>query len=75
MRSTQYNIVPLSGGFMLTSIVGFLISAIYVYPRSATWGFTFSLFFVLMFVASLISMTKAPVDDHLKIHERRKRSY
>ena len=62
----EFNIAPLSGGYMITSIVGFLISAFYVLPNSKTWGFTFVLFFVLMFVASLISMTYAPSDWPLK---------
>ncbi len=56
----EFNIAPLSSGFMLTSIVGFLISAFYVLPQSDKWGFTFVLFFALMFVASLISMTYSP---------------
>ncbi|MBI2649984.1 hypothetical protein HYX04_01580 [Candidatus Woesearchaeota archaeon] len=47
---------------MLTSIVGFLVSAFYILPNSTTWGFTFVLFFTLMFVASMISMTYAPSD-------------
>ena len=51
------SVVPLSSGFMLTSSIGFIISIFYVYPASKHWGFTFVLFFVLMFVASLISMT------------------
>ncbi|HII16708.1 TPA: hypothetical protein HA361_02220 [Candidatus Woesearchaeota archaeon] len=60
-------LVPLSGGFMLTSIVGFLISAVFIYgneaiPKSKAWGFTFALFFAAMFVAALISMTYAPAD-------------
>jgi multisubunit Na+/H+ antiporter MnhE subunit len=67
-------IVPLTSGFVVTSIVGLTISLIYVYPRSGTWGFTFTLFFILMFVASMISMAKAPIDDHLKVHELGKRS-
>ncbi|MBI2134445.1 hypothetical protein HYU09_00510 [Candidatus Woesearchaeota archaeon] len=54
------NVAPLKGGYMITSIVGFMISAIYVFPRSQTWGFTFTIFFTLMFVASLISMTYGP---------------
>ncbi|HJN56882.1 MAG: hypothetical protein QF436_01970 [Candidatus Woesearchaeota archaeon] len=58
----QTGIAPLTGGFMVTSMVGFLISAIYVFPRSRTWGFTFSIFFMLMFVASMISMTYGPDD-------------
>ena len=54
------NVAPLKGGYMITSIVGFMISTIYVFPRSQTWGFTFTIFFMLMFVASLISMTYGP---------------
>lgn len=55
-----YNVAPLSGGYMITSIVGFLISAYYVYDVSNRWGIAFAIFFVLMFVASMISMTYGP---------------
>lgn len=58
----EFNIAPLSGGYMITSIVGFLISAFYILPNSKKWGFAFVLFFILMLVASLISMTYAPTD-------------
>ena len=58
----QLNVAPLSGGYMVTSIVGFLISAFYILPNSKRWGFTFVLFFTLMLIASLISMTYAPTD-------------
>ncbi|MBW2983605.1 hypothetical protein KY361_00645 [Candidatus Woesearchaeota archaeon] len=66
-KKKEINVVPLSSGFMLTAIVGFLISIVYVYPRNSTWGFTFVLFFILMFVASLISMTYAPAEGQLEI--------
>ena len=66
----QLNIAPLSGGYMITSIVGFLISAFYVLPNSSKWGFTFVLFFILMFVASLISITYAPSDWPLKMGKK-----
>lgn len=62
----QLNIAPLSGSFMLTSILGFLISAFYVYPQSSPWGFTFMTTFFLMFISSLISMTYAPELDLLE---------
>ncbi len=58
----EFNIAPLSSGYMLTSIVGFLISAFYIAPASSTCGFTLVLFFTLLFVASLISMTYAPTE-------------
>ena len=67
MVHKEFNIATLSGGFMLTSIVGFLISAFYVAPSSATWGFTFVLFFTMMFIAAMISMTYSPSDWPLKI--------
>jgi len=61
----SYKVAPLTGGYMITSIVGFLISAIYVYDMSNKWGFTFALFFMLMFISSLISMTYGP-DEAMK---------
>jgi len=67
----EFNIAPLSGAFMITSIVGFLISAFYILPNSGTWGFTLLLFFALMFVASLISMTYAPGDWPLKMGRKK----
>ena len=54
------SVAHLSGGYMITSMVGFIISAYYVFGISNTWGLTFMMFFVLMFVASLISMTYGP---------------
>ena len=72
MHHTEFNIAPLSGGYMLTSIVGFLISTFYILPSSATWGFTFVLFLTLMFVASIISMTYAPSDWPLRMDIKKK---
>ena len=70
------NVAPLKGGYMITSMVGLIISAIYVFPRSNTWGFTFVLFFGIMLTASVISMTYGP--DEAMLHaghmrERKKR--
>ncbi len=50
---------PLPASFMIVSIVGFLISAYLV--KDLSWKFTMLLFFAVMFIASFISMTKAPV--------------
>jgi hypothetical protein len=65
----------LSAGFMLTSIVGFLISVFFLWKISLSWGFTFAVFFGIMFVASIISMTKADftsddMQQELAIHEK-----
>ncbi|MBU90660.1 hypothetical protein CMO94_03880 [Candidatus Woesearchaeota archaeon] len=66
------NVAPLKGGYMITSIVGFIISAFYVFPQSDTWGFTFIIFFTLMFVASMISMTYGPDEAMLHVEHRKK---
>ena len=67
------NVAPLKGGYMITSIVGVIISAVYVFPRSQSWGFTFTIFFMLMFIASLISMTYGPDEAMLHAGHIRKR--
>ncbi len=41
---------------MLASIIGFFIAVLQVWNWSVTWGFTFALFFTLMFIASVVSM-------------------
>ena len=82
MVAKEFNVAPLSGGYMITSIVGLLISIYLIEPTISkyfppdsfapkTWAFTLVLFFVLMFIASLISMTYSPTDWPLKM-ERKK---
>lgn len=70
-KKARVEIVPLSGGFMISTILGFLISAMYVYPKSETWGFTFMLIFVIMFISAMISMTYGP--DTAQLHVGGKR--
>ena len=60
-------IAPLPGTFMVLSIAGFLIAAFYIAPRDATWGTTFLILFATMFIASFISMTKAPISENEQI--------
>jgi hypothetical protein len=71
------NYVPLTGGFMLTSIIGFMVSTMFVMRLSVSWGFTFALFFVVMFIASVVSMSNMEADDRygwegLAIHEKKR---
>ena len=69
-------ITPLSSSFMLTSIIGFLLSAFWVptlpYESAVDFAFAFGLVFTLMFIASLISMTYSPFSEHLQIDEKRR---
>jgi hypothetical protein len=57
----KWQAVPLKGSFMITAILGFFISTYWVYPQSIRYGFAFMIVFAAMFIASLISMTKAPI--------------
>ncbi|MBS3116880.1 hypothetical protein J4421_04765 [Candidatus Woesearchaeota archaeon] len=59
--SSVWEVAPLKASFMIISILGFLITAYIVYPKSKNFGVAFLLVFAAMFVASLISTTKAPV--------------
>ncbi len=72
-----YRVVPLSNSFMLASILGGLISIFYIarldHPSANTWGFTLFLFFTLMFVASLVSMTLAPIEAEFDVKREKNR--
>ena len=71
-------VTPLSSSFMLTSIVGIMVSAFYIpglsdkYEYAISYAIAFGIVFTLMFIASLISMNYAPVSSHLQIDERRR---
>ena len=58
---THWHAAPLKASYMVTSILGFLISLYWVYPQSERFGIVFMLVFTLMFIASLISLTKGPL--------------
>ncbi|MFC1801070.1 hypothetical protein ACFLZB_01270 [Nanoarchaeota archaeon] len=60
-RVPRWKPAPLPASFMLTAIIGFFISAFWVYPLHTTWGVAFLIFFSLMFITSIINMTKSPV--------------
>ncbi len=57
----KWHATPLKGSFMAFSILGFFITVYLVYPASQNYGIAFMIVFIAMFIASLISMTKAPM--------------
>ncbi|HLC99233.1 MAG TPA: hypothetical protein VJC00_04470 [Candidatus Nanoarchaeia archaeon] len=70
----RFQAAPLSSSFFFVSIVGILISLFYWDSIwSPSWSFTFLILFGAMFVASLISMKKAPIDAEIAVdHHARK---
>jgi hypothetical protein len=69
----RFKFAPLSGAYMATSMIGVLISLMYVYPSSYTWGITATFVFAIMFVASLISMTTADPDEFIEMETKKKK--
>ena len=65
-------VAPLSRGFMLMSMFGFIISILMVFPRWQSWGFAFTVVFALMFISSMVSMTYADVDAELAMDHRKR---
>jgi len=60
--------VPLSGGFMVISIVGFFVSLFMVYNKiSHSWGIALMLVFAIMFMASVVSISNLELDTLLKL--------
>jgi|GEM_PF-898001 len=54
---------PLPHEWMLISIIGFFISVFTIYNLNRTWGFTFAIFFAIMFIASVVSMSGADTSE------------
>ena len=54
----KWHAVPLKGSFMVIAIIGFLVTTYLIH--NTNYRFAFMLVFIAMFIASLISMTKAP---------------
>ena len=56
---------PLPGSFMIVALFGFLFAVFFLKDYSLPWTFVVATFSIIMFAASLLSMTFAPVEDEL----------
>ncbi|MBS3175648.1 hypothetical protein J4457_00225 [Candidatus Woesearchaeota archaeon] len=56
---------PLHTSFMITAMLGLIISLSYVWDYSETWAVAFATVFFCMFVASMIAMRHANPDQEL----------
>jgi len=63
-------IAPLKSSFLAMSMIGFLLSVIFIPAYSKTWAFTFGLIFTIMFIASMISMVHASPDEQLAVRPK-----
>lgn len=70
MGENGISVAPLPAGFMLTSLVGILLSIVWVYPQSQSWGLGIGIIFSVMFVSSIISMSYGPSEVELGYYKR-----
>jgi len=55
----MFKVAPLHSSLMLVSMFGFIISAFFInHPVFKSWAWSFLIVFVIMFIATMISMTK-----------------
>ncbi len=64
---------PLSSTYMLVSLIGFVMSALML-EVLPSWAFAFMIVFIVMFIASIVSMSNVAHDDlealdELSIHD------
>ncbi len=65
----RFEVAPLSGGFMLTGIIGFLFALMFLRSQSLPWATVVVVISSTMLIASMISMTRAPVEEELTLDE------
>jgi uncharacterized membrane protein YccC len=64
--------IPLSGSFMVISIIGFFVALFMLYNKGYTdWGVAFMVAFIVMFLASVLSLSNMELDT-LRLLDRKK---
>lgn len=65
---------PLPGSFMVLSMLGFIISLVYMNSGKIdkSFGFSFAFVFALMFIAAILSMTYGPVEQSFELDNLKK---
>ena len=73
IKNRKFKFAPLSGAYMATSMLGILISLLYVSKESSDWGIAFTFVFGIMFVASMVSMTVADADEFVELEKKKRK--
>ena len=68
-----FKAAPLSSSFLVAALIGLIISIFWIPQYAVDWAYAFGLVFLMMIVASFISMTKATPDSQLGPRMRRKK--
>lgn len=54
---------PLPSSLMAIGLIGFIITVIYSNILKTSWTFAFGLFFLILFIASFISLHYGPIPE------------
>ena len=73
MKKRTFKFAPLSGGFMAASLLGILVSIMFVYNHYPDWGITFTAIFVVMLISSFVSMTVTDPEEFIELETRHKK--
>jgi hypothetical protein len=57
------NFAPLPSSFMAAGLLGIILILIYREALGTSWTFTLSLFFIIMLIASFLSLHYGPIPD------------
>jgi len=71
----KFKYAPLPGSFMILSMLGLIISLVYMnYGRlDPSFGVAFIIVFAIMLISSILSMTHGPVEESFAMDNARKR--
>jgi formate-dependent nitrite reductase membrane component NrfD len=64
----MYKVAPLKTHFMVAAIILFLISVLYLWNVNRPWAFALAIFSVILFIASMISMAKGPIEGQIPVN-------
>jgi len=73
IKKRKFRFAPLSGAYMAVSMIGILVSLLYVTQESSDWGIAFTFVFGIMFVASMVSMTLSDPDAFIEFETKKKK--
>lgn len=59
----NFEFAPLPGSMMAISVLGFMLTVVYKDSLELTWTFTLGLFFLILFMASFLSLHYGPLPE------------
>ena len=71
MAKEKIIVPPLSNGYMLSSMLGFLISAFFVPQYSLPWAVAFCTVFAIMFLSAMKTMTFADANMYVALEKKK----